>query len=228
MKLVKNRLLTFPYLLIAGISVMMAPIYVQAETKYVSDHLVITVRTGQGTEYQVIGTLSSGQHVEVLETTDNGYTRIETRNGTEGWVRSQYLKSEPSSREKLLNVEAQLKNTNNELNKIKQNYASLQKEHKILSKNHQQLSNEKKKVDDELSLISEVAKKPIMLERLNKKLQQSNISLEKDLQRLNQENHSLNDRSQREWFIVGALVLFGGIILGLIIPKLRSKKNSAW
>ena len=229
MKLVKNRFLAFPSLLIASIAaMMMAPAYVQAETKYVSDHLVITVRTGQGTEYQIIKTLGSGEHVEVLETTETGYSRIETSDGTEGWVRSQYLKSEPAAQEKLLNVEAQLKIANNELNKIKQDYAALQKEHKILSKNQQQLSSDKKKVDAELALISEVAKKPIMLERLNKKLQQSNVSLEKDLQRLNQENHSLNDRSQREWFIVGALVLFGGILLGLIIPKLRSKKNSAW
>lgn len=228
MKLVKNRFLAFPSLLILSIAAMMAPVYVQAETKYVSDHLVITVRTGQGTEYQIIKTLGSGEHVEVLETTENGYSRIETSDGTEGWVRTQYLKSEPAAREKLLNVEAQLKAANKELNKIKQSYASLQKEHKLLARNQQQLSSDKKKVDAELALIREVAKKPIMLERLNKQLQRSNVSLEKDLQRLNQENHSLNDRSQREWFIVGALVLFGGILLGLIIPKLRGKKNSAW
>lgn len=228
MKFVKNRFLTFPYILIACLSAMVAPMYVQAETNYVSDHLVITVRTGQGTEYQIIKTLGSGEHVEVLETSDNGYSHIRTRDGTEGWVRSQYLKSEPTAREQLNVVEAQLNKANSELKKIKESYAALKAEHIVLSKSQKALSSENKKLESELAHINEVAKKPIMLERLNKTLQQNNVSLEKDLQRLKQENYSLNDRSQREWFIVGALVLFGGILLGLIIPKLRSKKNSAW
>lgn len=228
MKLIKSRFLASPYILIACMSAIMAPMHVQAETKYVSDHLVITVRTGQGTEFQIIKTLGSGEHVEVLETTENGYTHIETSDGTEGWVRSQYLKSEPTAKEQLINVTAQLKKANSELNKIKKSYSSLKKEHQTLSLSQKALSTSNTKLKSEFSRISEISKKPIMLERLNKKLQQNNVSLEKDLQRLNQENHSLNDRSQREWFIVGALVLFGGIILGLILPKLRSKKSRSW
>ena len=53
-------------------------------------------------------------------------------------------------------------------------------------------------------------------------------SLEKELQLIQQENQSLKDRSQREWFIAGAGVLLGGMLLGLIIPKLRWRKKSGW
>ena len=90
------------------------------------------------------------------------------------------------------------------------------------------LSSEKQQLDSELVRLNEVAKKPIILDKQNKELLEKNVTLEKDLQRLTQENHSLKDRSQREWFIAGALVLFGGIILGLIIPKLRRRKTSSW
>jgi len=223
-KSVKTR---FIYILVASLTLSLSPL-LQAETKYISDHLVITVRTGEGSEFQVIKTLGSGERVEVLETSDSGYTLVETTDGTEGWVRSQYLQSEATASKKLSNVKSQLEKSKAALKKLKQNYAELNKKYKLISQNQAKLSTEKKKLDLELARINEVAKRPIILDKQNRKLQHANVNLEKDLQRLNQENNSLKDRSQREWFIVGALVLFGGIILGLLIPKLRAKKRSSW
>ena len=164
----------------------------------------------------------------MLEVTDTGYTQIETSDGTEGWVRTQYLADEPVASEKLVRAEARLLKARTALKKIKENFASLSKEHKILSANQSALSTDKKQLEAELARLNEIAKKPIILDRQNRQLQEANVTLEKDLQRLNQENHSLKDRSQREWFIAGALVLFGGMILGFIIPKLRGRKRSSW
>ena len=200
----------------------------QAKTQYVSDHLVITVRTGQGKQFQIIKTLESGAHVKVLETTDTGYTKIETTDGIEGWVRTQYLADEPVASEKLERAEAKLLKTRTALKALKEKFSTLSKEHKTLSQTQATLSANKQQLDTELARLSEVAKKPILLDKQNRALQQKNVTLEKDLQRLNQENHSLNDRSQREWFIAGALVLLGGLLLGLVIPKLRGRKRSSW
>lgn len=223
MKLVKQRSFLIPFILLSALSFS-----IQAETQYVSDHLVITVRTGQGAQFQIIKTLQSGDHVEVLEKTDTGYTRVKTSDGTEGWVRTQYLAEEPVASEKLAKAEAQLIKTREALQKIKEDYANLSKDYKEVSQAQSTLSKDKEQLDSELARLSEVAKKPIFLDTQNRELQQKNVTLEKDLQRLSQENHSLKDRSQREWFIAGALVLFGGLVLGLIIPKLRSRKTSTW
>lgn len=223
MKLAKTRFLILPYFFIFILSFA-----AQAKTQYVSDHLVITVRTGQGAQFQIIKTLESGDHVKVLEITDTGYTRIKIGDDTEGWVRTQYLADEPVASEKLMQVETKLIKTRTTLKRIKENFATLSKEHKILSQEQATLSSDKKQLDTELTRLNTIAKKPIILDKQNRKLQQENVTLEKDLQRLNQENNSLKDRSQREWFIVGALVLFGGIILGLLIPKLHGRKRSSW
>lgn len=223
MNLVKIRSLFLSFFVITTLSFS-----VQAETQYVSDHLVITVRTGQGAQFQIIKTLESGEHVKVLEVTDTGYTKIETSDGTEGWVRSQYLAKEPVASEKLAKAEAKLLKVRSAYKNLKESYSTLSKEHKVLLESQNTLSTNKKQLDSELARLNQVAKKPILLDKQNRELQEKNVTLEKDLQRLNQENHSLKDRSQREWFIVGALVLFGGMILGLIIPKLRGRKRSSW
>jgi SH3 domain protein len=39
-------------------------------------------------------------------------------------------------------------------------------------------------------------------------------------------NGDLSGRSRQNWFIVGAAVLFGGIVIGLIAPTLRRKRRS--
>jgi len=221
--LVKTRFIFISYFFITILSFS-----AHAQTRYVSDKLVITVRTGQGAQFQIIKTLESGAHLKVLETTDTGYTRVETTDGTEGWVRTQYLADEPVASEKLIRAEARLAKTRAALKKIKVDFATLSEEHKTLSQQQTTLSTDKKQLDTELARLNEIAKKPIILDRQNRQLQQQNVSFEKDLQRLNQENNSLKDRSQREWFIVGALVLFGGIVLGLLIPKLRGRKRTSW
>lgn len=222
MKLIKRRI---TYCLVTCLLII--PFFVQAETNYISDRLVITVRTGAGTEFQIIKTLASGEHVKVLEESENGYTHVETNDGTEGWVRSQYLQTEPTASKKLITINTKLKKLNATLKELKKNYADLKLSHKELSKIQTKLSSDKTKLDAEFSRISIVAKKPIILDKENRKLRVFNVNLEKDLQRLTQENHSLKDRSQREWFIVGALVLFGGFIFGLVVPSLGARKRSS-
>lgn len=223
MKLAKTHFLILPYFILFILSFS-----AQAETQYVSDHLVITVRTGEGTQFQIVKTLESGAHVKVLEVSDSGYTRVETTDGIEGWVRTQYLVKEPVASEKLVRAEARLVKTRAALKKIKESFTTLSEEHNNLSKQQATLSTNKEHLDTELARLNEIAKKPILIDKQNRKLQEKNVTLEKDLQRLNQENHSLQNRSQREWFIVGALVLFSGILLGLLIPKLRGRKRSSW
>jgi SH3 domain protein len=54
------------------------------------------------------------------------------------------------------------------------------------------------------------------------------VSLERQLQTVQQENETLKDRTARDWFMVGAAVILLGIIVGLIIPKIRFRKKSSW
>jgi len=199
-----------------------------AETQYVSDKLRITLRTGQGTEFQIIRALESGTKLEVLEQTETGYTNVKTEDGTEGWVRSQYLIPEPIAAHKLLKAEVQLEKYKTQLESLKTERTNLRKERKELSATKNSLSEKSSSLESELARLSKVAAKPILLDKENRSLQQENVKLGKDLQMIHQENQVLKDKANREWFIAGAAVLLGGILLGLIIPKIRFNKKSTW
>ena len=198
------------------------------EFQYVSDQLIITLRTGQGSSYQILKTLPSGTRLEILEMTDTGYANVRTEDGTEGWIRSQYLIKEPIARLKLERAENRVERLKTQNKKLKEELGTLRKDKSALDKERTGLLKKTKDAESELARLSQVAAKPILLDKENRDLQQKNVALEKKLQILSQENQVLKDRSQREWFIAGAGVLFGGIILGLIVPKVRWKKKSSW
>lgn len=208
---------------------LLLPILVQAQnTQYVSDQLVITMRSGQGSQYQILKTLPSGTRLEVLETSDTGYSKVRNSEGVEGWVLTRYLSPEPISKEKLAAAQSRLKRLKDQNNKLKQELTSLQNSSRDLEAERAALVSKSESANAELERLNQVAAQPILLDNQNRQLKQQNVSLEKELQLIHQENQSLKDRSQREWFIAGAGVLLGGLLLGLIIPKLRWRKKSGW
>jgi len=199
-----------------------------AETQYVSDKLRITLRTGQGTEFQIIRALESGAKLEVLEQNESGYTNVKTEDGTEGWVRSQYLIPEPIAQHKLDKALIKLEKYKTQLEALKTERVELRKQRKELSETKSSLSEKSSSLESELARLSKVAAKPILLDKENRTLQQENVKLGKDLQMIHQENQVLKDQSNREWFIAGAAVLLGGILFGLVIPKIRFSKKPSW
>lgn len=201
---------------------------VLSDTQYVSDQLRITLRTGQGSQFQIIRALESGTKLEVIEQTESGYSNVRTEDGTEGWVRSQYLIPEPIARDVLVKTEAELAKYKKQVDKLKTERNTLRIDKKQLLETSHTLSQKKISLASQLDRLNKVAAKPIMLDKQNRELQQKTIRMDKDMQMLHQENQVLKDRSNREWFIAGAGVLIGGILLGLLIPKIRFKKKSGW
>lgn len=198
---------------------------VAAETRYVDDLLKITLRTGQGTTHQILRMLSSGTPLEVLEEGDQ-YTRVRTTDGLEGWVLSQYLTKTPIARERLERAEKRLAKLKADNQQLEQSLEELRQEKGAADKEQQSLSAETEKLNQELEHLREVAARPIELERQKNELDGQAKQLQREVEQLKSENAKLQDRTQREWFITGAGVLFGGILLGLILPLLRRKKKT--
>ena len=68
-----------------------------AETRYVSDQLVISLREGRSPSDTAVAFLVAGTPVEILKETNN-HLFVRIANGQEGWVRSKFiLKQRPKS-----------------------------------------------------------------------------------------------------------------------------------
>ena len=200
-----------------------------AESRYVSDTLEITMRSGKGTSFGITRMLRSGTRLEVLdEDKKTGYTKVRTKSGKEGWVLSRFLMKSPAARDRLANAEDKLAKLELENRKLETDLASLKDEKAKLSQNLGNLDNQSRKVNQELAEIKRTASSALAIDSENKELKSRVVSLERQLQTMQQENEGLKDRTARDWFMVGAAVVLLGIIVGLIIPRIRWRKKSSW
>jgi SH3 domain protein len=200
-----------------------------AETRYVSDNLEITMRSGKGTSYGITRMLRSGTPVEVLEEDkEAGYTLIRVKGGKEGWVLTRYLMKGQAARDRLAAAEKSLAELELENRKMETSMAALTDEKAAMEKELEGLEGQARNVSQELSEIKRTASSALAIDSENKDLKGRVVSLERQLQTLQQENEGLRDRTARDWFMVGAGVVLLGIIVGLIIPRIRWRKKSSW
>ncbi len=90
------------------------------------------------------------------------------------------------------------------------------------------LATDKKLLQTELAQIKQAAADTLAIKERNQNLNQQLEAVSMDLDAAKQRNRALKERSERDWFIGGAGVLLGGIIIGLVIPKIRWKRRRGW
>lgn len=196
-----------------------------AQTQYVSDELEITMRTGPANDRKIVAVLKSGTAVEVLDVDrDNDYSRVRTAGGKEGWVLSRYLMDDASAREQLVAATRQVtdlqrQNTNlqQELTQIDQLQASVDS-----------LKRENTGLSTELDEIRKAAADTLSINEENKSLKEAISNLIREKDSIEQENITLKDNTEQQWFIRGAGVVLAGIVIGLIIPKIRWRRRRGW
>ncbi|WP_152765714.1 TIGR04211 family SH3 domain-containing protein [Alkalilimnicola sp. S0819] len=201
-------------------SLLLAP---AALAEYVSDQLEITLRSGPTNQHRITQMLESGTRLQVMER-QAGWARVRTAQGREGWVLERYLMSQPSARDRLQRAQARLDELLQDDQSLRSRLLAQQERTAELEAQVSTLQGENSALSDRL----ETASRGLTLADENQELQKRIVDLQREIQGLVNETERLTDRSRQDWFLVGAGVLFGGMILGLILPRLRWKKRSSW
>jgi len=197
--------------------------------RYISDKLEVPLRAGTSTKFKINRMLSSGTPVTLLShDSETGYTQVRTENGSQGWVLSRYLMDTPSARDSLAQALQAVAPLQSENQQLKQQFAELRQEKTKVEENVQQLESENQRLSQDLSQIRKTSANAITIDERNKELEQQMVDLERKLQIVQQENQALNDNSNQAWFLRGGGVLLLGLILGLIIPRLRLRRSGRW
>lgn len=195
----------------------LAPMTAYSKTVYISDRLETALRSGPSNEYRIVRSVKSGDPVTVIETSSRGYSQIETQAGAKGWILTRYLMDEGHPREQ------QAQDADTLL--VRQEL-----EEKLTATTNQieQLMAENETVKMELDKITRASGNVIAINKLNEELQLHRANLEREMQMLQQTNDDLKRSHNHRWFYAGAAVLLLGLLLGLLIPKIRSHQRSNW
>lgn len=199
----------------------------QAETRYVTDEFEITLRSGPSSTHTIQRMLKSGASLTVLERDEEtGYSHVKSSGGTEGWVLNRYLMREPAARVQLEDLSSQLAKVSEGSLRVRAN--AIKKTHDDATKRITALERENKNLQNELANIKSIAANVLAIDQQNDELSQDLADKKAQINSLQKENQMLSSDTQRDWFIAGALVLFAGLFLGLVIPKIQWRKRSRY
>ena len=200
-----------------------------AAPAWVSDQFEITLRSGPSTSNAIQLMLDSGLRLEVMERdAESGYSRVRTPGGTEGWVLSRYLMSEPSAREQLEKLTSQLTNETSRGSSLDTQMKAVKSEYDSANRQIAKLEREKAAVEKELSEIKRTAANVLSINDQNKSLMDQLTGAQIRADTLEQENRQLSGQTTRYWFMAGALVLLVGVLLGIWLPRVRWQRRSRY
>lgn len=178
-------------------------------TRWVSEELTTWVRSGPTDGYRIVGTLTAGEPVTVLETSGD-YSRVENDEGETVWVLSEELQQEPSAQEQLPELQSQVETLEAELASINDTWES-------------RVATMTETLEQREQRIAELEERN---RQLDGQTQESSATIRELQARLDTQEEDLLIR----YFMYGGGVAGAGLLVGLIVPHLprKRRKNDRW
>jgi len=220
---------------LTGLLLMLA-VQAGAETRYVSDRLIVTLREGPGSEFAVLKTLRTGDAMELLSEGPE-YLQVKDSEGVEGYIQKQYVVAETP---KALVIEGLEK----DLARLRGKIAELEKSRDTLTADLEEARKGRKSVAVELqgttrelqetltrtekelkSVTAEYAdlrrksENVVALAEEAERLRSQNELLDAEAASLRQENEVMLRTGMIRWFLAGGGVFFVGWLVGKISRK---------
>lgn len=199
--------------LFAGLLVAGAPVYAEeaaSNQRWVSDSLNTYVRSGPTDGYRIVGTLVSGQKVELLRS-QGDYSQVRGDNGSAVWIPSRDLQDVPGQAERLPQLEQKVAELSAEL-------AGIDDTWKARVQGMQETLDARKALIDEAQAARAA---------LDSELSRTLSELREVQAQLGEENQQVLMR----YMVYGGSIAGAGLFAGLLLPtmlRVRRKRNDQW
>jgi len=199
-----------------------------ADKRYVTDSFKITLRSGPSVQNKIIIMLQSGEPLEVLETKDDwSHVNVLQRQGetSEGWVMSRYLITrEP--------WQVQAENLRQETAQLKERLARIEKEWRETGSRGKEAADGLKQTTYKLNALQrkydELKSGSANYVQLKEDFESTAAALQSsqnNVDRLMKENEVLRESQKNKWLGMGALILLGGLLVGISMGKFQKKQK---
>jgi SH3 domain protein len=200
------------------------------ETQYVTDQYDFNLRSGESTRYKIIRALPSGTPLEILGVNQtSGYAHVRTDDGKTGYILTRYLQPEPAARSQLATMRSRLAELQQAPDALASRLGKLQKAHDQLTAKHDRLQRDNERLEQELAEVRHASANAIRINEERQRLQDQVAELVLQVDNLDHQTMELANHRDQRWFLIGAGVIVGGIVIGLILPNLRLRpRRRTW
>src|SRR5699024_4871484 len=138
---------------------------------------------------------------------------------------TRFVSSEPAARDRIEQYQSQAEKLEQENESLHAELSEAMSGSKQLGELKSKLIAENKSLKAEVDRIKSVSADAIKLNKQNQEYREQLLSTQSELERLRSENKAL--QSRREGMKIGALILVGGMILGLLLPMFRRRRKNS-
>jgi len=200
-----------------------------SDTMYITDVFEVTLRSGTSTSNEILMLLKSGQAVTLLEQDSvSQYSLVKAENGKQGYVLSRYLVDKPSAKQRLASLQQATAAQKQENQSLKTEISILQTDLANQLLNNENLKNSLQTSEDELERVSLAAKSTLEVMEKNRVMESTITELQQQQSLLSDENDILKDSTRMDWFIRGAAVSLIAFLIGILVTRIRWKKQESW
>lgn len=218
--------------LVLAMTALLPTAGVAQETQYISDMVLVPVRSGPGTDYRIVNRgLPSGTALLVYDLSDDGeWTEIETRGGTRGWILTQYLQKEPPAGLLINDLRLELEQMRGERDRLASQLNQSSTEVTEADETIVELNTTLESTQAELTEVKRVSAAALDLDLMNQQLVAELESERSEADLLRLENVRLRERIANNQILDGALAVLLGVILAVVAPRLwpKKKRQDGW
>jgi len=199
-----------------------------AETRYISDEMTVPLRRGPSNGHKILHRgLPTGTPLEVIaEDVPAGFTQVRMSNGTEGWLPTQYLSSQPVAKERLAAATRRIESLEAQLKSTRESYQEVRGARSQVEGRAGDLAKQNEKLQADLAEIRRVSATAITQYEENKQLKAGNESLQAQVTQLSGRVRELERNAMLRWFLAGGALVLLGLVLGAWIKS--RPKRSTW
>lgn len=214
------RILTIIALIASMVTIAQAD-----ESRYVTDKLFVTLRDDMREDAKTVGSpINSGTQVKFIkEDSSSGYSLVELRNGTQGWLRTRYLVKEPTAAIKLTELEKRFNDTTD-----KSDVERL-KELDSLREQNRKLTEQNQTVQRQLDDIRQASANVVKITDQNRELIEKNQILQSKVDQLEAIKEKYKDDSSMVMFLYGGFLVIITLLVKALLEHLQRKRSySSW
>ncbi|MGB5833430.1 MAG: TIGR04211 family SH3 domain-containing protein [Thiohalocapsa sp.] len=202
----------------------------RAETRYVTDQYDFNLRAGESNRYKIIRTLPSGTPLEIIAINKkNNYAHVRTDDGKTGYILTRYLQPEAAARSQIADMKGRLEELQQAPDKLASRLSKLQQDYENLRAGYETLDRNKETLEQELAEVRHASANAVRINQERQQLQGQVAGLTEQIGDLEHRNRELANHRDQRWFMIGAGVVAGGILIGLILPNLRlRRRRNSW
>lgn len=199
----------------------------QAATAYIIDEVRVSLRESPCSDCRILSQgLKSGTRLEVAAASD-GWSRVTTADGIEGWLPSRYLTDRPIAREQLDALRREVEQLRGENDILRARLGEADGEPEPLGETGEPPASAD--LDSALRGTEALPDSP-QLHAQNQELLKNNRILQSEVDVLRARLEQLESSELQRWFFYGGLLVALGALLSAVLPRLKPKRGgySEW